>query len=63
MSENISEDASLVIKLIRIQCLHGTLLTVPALASAGPDCDPCGGPLKVIVQSKKGLMFWYINIS
>jgi hypothetical protein len=27
-------------------------LTVPALANAGPDCDPCGGPLKVIAQSK-----------
>jgi hypothetical protein len=27
--------------------------TVPALTNAGPDCDPCGGPLKVIVQRKK----------
>jgi hypothetical protein len=37
---------------------------VPALANAGPDCDPCGGPLKVIVQrEKKGLTVWYIKIS
>ena len=36
---------------------------VPALANAGPDCDPCGGPLKVIVQSKKVTNFWYINVS
>ena len=34
-----------------------------ALANAGPDCDPCGGPLKVIVQNKEGLKFWYINVS
>jgi hypothetical protein len=25
---------------------------VPALANAGPDCDSCGGPVKVTVQSK-----------
>jgi hypothetical protein len=25
-----------------------------ALAKVGPDHDPCGGPLKFIVQSKKG---------
>ena len=24
-----------------------------ALAKAGPDCDPCGGPLNVIVKRKK----------
>jgi hypothetical protein len=24
-----------------------------ALANAGPDIDPCGGPLKVIVQREK----------
>ena len=30
-----------------------TIQPVPALANEGPDCDPCGGPLKVIVQSKK----------
>jgi hypothetical protein len=35
----------------------------PALANAGPDCDPCGGPLKVIVQSKYGLTFSYIAVS
>jgi hypothetical protein len=29
------------------------LESVPALANAEPDWDPCGGPLKVIVQSKK----------
>ena len=26
---------------------------VPGLANADPDCDPCGGPLEVIVQSRK----------
>jgi hypothetical protein len=26
---------------------------VPALANARPYCDPCGGPLKVIVKSQK----------
>jgi hypothetical protein len=26
---------------------------VPALTNVGPDCDPCGGPLKVIVQNEK----------
>jgi hypothetical protein len=31
-----------------------TTIAVLALANAGPVCDPCGGPLKVIVQSKKG---------
>jgi hypothetical protein len=29
------------------------VIAVPALAKAGPYCDPCGGPLKVIVLSKK----------
>ena len=29
------------------------LQSVPALAKAGPDCDPCGGPQNVTVQSKK----------
>jgi len=26
---------------------------VPALTNAGPDCDPCDGPQKVIVQTKR----------
>jgi hypothetical protein len=26
---------------------------VPALANAGPDCDSCGGPLKVIMQRER----------
>jgi hypothetical protein len=30
---------------------------VPALANARPDCDPFGGPLKVITQSKKRTNF------
>lgn len=25
-----------------------------ALTNAGPDCDPCDGPPKVIVHSKRG---------
>jgi hypothetical protein len=39
---------------------------VPALVNAGPDCYPCGGPLKVTVQrggGDKKLTSWYINIS
>jgi hypothetical protein len=28
-------------------------VVVPALENEGPDCDPCGGPLKVIVQGYK----------
>ena len=39
---------------------------MPALANAGPDCDPCSWSLKVIVQSKekkKLTNFWYINVS
>jgi hypothetical protein len=35
----------------------------PVLADAGPGCDPCGGPMKVIVQSKKGLTFRCIHVS
>jgi hypothetical protein len=39
---------------------------VPTLANAGPDCDPCGGLLKVIAQRKKntsGLVYYiYIYI-
>jgi hypothetical protein len=31
----------------------GIQVSVPALANARPDCDPLGGPLKFIVQSKK----------
>jgi hypothetical protein len=40
-------------------------LLVPALADAGPDCDPCDGSLKVIVQRerKQGLTFWYTDVS
>jgi len=26
--------------------------SVPAIANPGPDCDFCGGPLRVIVRSK-----------
>jgi len=37
------------------------------LKNAGLHCDPCGGPLNIIVQRererRKGLTFWYINIS
>jgi hypothetical protein len=36
---------------------------VPSLANAGPNCDPCGGPLNVIVQGRKGLTFSYSNVS
>jgi len=32
------------------------------LANWGSDCDPYGGPQKVIVQSKNGLTFGYINV-
>jgi hypothetical protein len=35
---------------------------VEALATAQPECYTCGRPLNVIVQ-KKGLTFWYINVS
>lgn len=34
-----------------------------ASAYAGPDRDRCGGPLKVIVHSKKQLNLWYSNLS
>jgi hypothetical protein len=38
------------------------VLSVPALANVGPDCFPFGGPLRVIVQSKKKVLtFWHIN--
>jgi hypothetical protein len=29
------------------------MYAVPALANAGPDSDPCSGPLKVTMESKK----------
>jgi len=37
----------------------------PVLANVGPDCNPCDKPLNLIMQSKKkkGLTFWYINVS
>jgi hypothetical protein len=36
----------------------------PCPRHEGTGCSPCGGPLKVIVQSeKKGLTFGYINLS
>ena len=36
---------------------------MPASPYAGPDRDRCGGPLKLIVHSKKRLKFWYSNLS
>jgi hypothetical protein len=40
---------------------------VPVIAKAGPDCDPCDGPLKVISREKKKkkkkATFWYTNVS
>jgi hypothetical protein len=30
---------------------------VPAVANAGPDCGPCGGPLKVLCRAKEGETF------
>jgi hypothetical protein len=37
---------------------------VTALAKARSDSDPCGGPLKVIVQGKKkGITSWHINVN
>jgi len=47
-------------------------IPVPALAKARPESDPCGGPLKVIVQSKKkkkkkkkkkGIASWYTDVN
>ena len=29
---------------------HAVLSAVQAVANTGPDCDPCGGTLNVIVQ-------------
>jgi len=34
---------------------------VPVLANGWPDCNLCGGSLKVVVQ-EKGLLLGYINI-
>jgi hypothetical protein len=40
--------------IARITFLLVRLLSArPALAIAGPDCNPCGRPLHVTVQSKK----------
>jgi hypothetical protein len=33
------------------------------LANVQPDCNPCDKPLEGIMQSKKGLTFWYFNVS
>jgi hypothetical protein len=40
-------------KAVYQQTVVALPVAVPALANAGPDYDPCGGPLKIIVQSKK----------
>jgi hypothetical protein len=37
-------------------CTMQLLSAVPALANAGPDCDPCGGTLKVIVQRETDIL-------
>ena len=34
-------------------CTMQVLSAVPALANAGPDCDPCGGTLNFIVQTER----------
>ena len=33
--------------------LYESIAAVPSLANVGSDFDPCGGPLKGIVQNKK----------
>jgi hypothetical protein len=37
--------------------------TVSAFANGGPDCDSCGGPIKVTMQSKIRSKFWYKNVT
>jgi len=36
--------------------------TVPTLAKAGPNSDPCDRPLNISVHSKK-INVWYTNVS
>jgi hypothetical protein len=53
-----------IIAVVAWHCWQRGPPAEPALTNAGPNCDPRGGPIKVIVQSKnKGLTFWYTNVS
>jgi hypothetical protein len=50
--------------IIRISVCTYKHTSMPALPKRGPDCDPCGGAPQFVVHSKKrGLTYWYINVS
>jgi tetrahydromethanopterin S-methyltransferase subunit E len=44
---------TMAVMMMIIIIINNNKLPVPALENVGPDCDPCGGPPKVNVQSNK----------
>jgi hypothetical protein len=53
MNKEIPCSRVFITYLKKVKPVPNSDIPMPALANAGPDCDLCGGPLKVIVQNKK----------